>query len=54
MSTLIETAEQVARRYDYINKLDFLKAVKEIEGSLYSEDGMKAVLSVWDNHYADQ
>lgn len=48
-TSMTDTSESVARRYDYISKWDFLMAVKEIEGSL----NIKAVLAVWNKYYAD-
>lgn len=53
MNTIRETAETIASRYDYISKMQFMLAVKEIEGTLHGRDGIRIVLDIWNKYYAD-
>lgn len=50
MNSIARTAESVAEQYDYIGKMDFIKTVKEIEGSL-GKNGVQIILTVWRKYY---
>jgi hypothetical protein len=46
-----QAAQSVIEQYDYIGKLDFLKAVKAIVGKIKID--IKALCQLWNDTYGD-